>query len=103
MLASMTGFARQNIHAQWGQATLEIRTVNHRFLEISFKCPDWCRGIEEAVKESVKQMLFRGKVDLYLHIQADEALQPPLELNAPLARKLNDLIRDVSGTMSGGV
>jgi uncharacterized protein (TIGR00255 family) len=46
MIRSMTGFARRERQGTWGTLTCELRTVNHRYLEISLRLPDDLRGLD---------------------------------------------------------
>lgn len=103
MITSMTGFARCADEAEWGQATIEIRSVNHRYLDVSFKWPDWCRGLEEKAKQIIKQKFSRGKVDVYLHWQPSAAIQPDLSLNTELVNKLSDIIKATSTLLPNAV
>lgn len=96
MIMSMTGFSRSTQEDNWGHATFEIRSVNHRFLELSFKWPDWCRGLEDKAKELVKSKLTRGKVDVFLNWQPSQALQPAMILNTELVGKISDMIHHLS-------
>ncbi|MFO1259351.1 MAG: YicC/YloC family endoribonuclease [Gammaproteobacteria bacterium] len=96
MITSMTGFSRSTQEANWGHATFEIRSVNHRFLELSFKWPDWCRGLEDKAKELIKSKLTRGKVDVFLNWQPGQALQPAMTLNTELVGKISQMVRGLS-------
>ena len=47
MIASMTAFARDAAQGEWGHATWEIRSINHRYLDLTFKIPDIFREWEQ--------------------------------------------------------
>ena len=66
MIRSMTAFARQQGHAEYGELTWEVRSVNHRFLEATVRVPEDLRAIEPAVRERVTRRLGRGKVECNL-------------------------------------
>ncbi len=66
MVASMTSFARTAGEGALSQTVWEVRSVNHRFLDISFKLPEALRGLESAARELVSARLARGKVDCIL-------------------------------------
>ena len=61
MLHSMTGFARETVECAIGTLTWELRTVNHRFLDIQFKMPDEMRPWEQKFRQQVSAVLNRGK------------------------------------------
>lgn len=69
MLNSMTGFARQVADASFGTLTCEIRTVNHRYLDIQFRLPDELRANELEFRKQVGKTIRRGKVDCSVHIR----------------------------------
>ena len=88
MLASMTAFQRQEESGAWGNATLEIKTVNHRYLDMSLRLPENLRILEPVFRESIQKKISRGKVDCTLRINLDETDSDNLNLNPDLAKKL---------------
>ena len=66
---SMTAFAKTQGTFSKGTFSWEVRSVNHRYLEIQPKLPDMARFLEMTVRDSLKQQLSRGKVDLFLAIK----------------------------------
>lgn len=71
-MKSMTAFARTQIATEWGSFSWEIRSVNQRFLEINFKLPDNYRYLEMKIREQLKQVLHRGKVEVTLKTQSNQ-------------------------------
>jgi len=63
MIRSMTGFARRESHGSWGMLAWELRTVNHRFLEVALRLPEECRAVEARFRHAIAAALRRGKVD----------------------------------------
>ncbi|HFD87634.1 MAG TPA: YicC family protein [Gammaproteobacteria bacterium] len=66
MLSSMTGFARVEKTSPAGSMVLELRTVNHRYLDISFRMPEELRAFEGQLREKLQHQLSRGKVECNL-------------------------------------
>ncbi len=66
MIRSMTAFARQEGEGEWGSLTWELRSVNHRYLELGLRLPDELRGLEPAIRERATRRLGRGKLDCSL-------------------------------------
>ncbi len=64
MLRSMTAFASAEADTGHGALTIELRSVNHRYLELGLRLPDELRALEPAIRERVAARLSRGKVDL---------------------------------------
>lgn len=67
---SMTGFATADVFVAPFRLTWEIRSVNHRFLELSFRLPDELRALEPACRDMVNAAVKRGKVDCTLRVTA---------------------------------
>jgi uncharacterized protein (TIGR00255 family) len=85
----MTAFARQDARGEWGVLTCEIRTVNHRYLEPSFRLPEALRELENRFRETLRQRLRRGKVDVSLRLQGAEESPPAFEINDDIAKAVN--------------
>ncbi|MFI4890307.1 MAG: YicC/YloC family endoribonuclease [Steroidobacterales bacterium] len=69
MIRSMTGFARRERQFPWGMLAWEVRTVNHRFLEIGMRLPEELRAAEADLRQAVSAAVRRGKVDCTLHFR----------------------------------
>ena len=63
MIRSMTGFARRERQGPWGTLICELRTVNHRYLEISSRLPEDLRAVDPELRQLIGAALRRGKVD----------------------------------------
>jgi uncharacterized protein (TIGR00255 family) len=88
MIRSMTGFARRERQGPWGTLTCELRTVNHRYLEVSLRLPEDLRGLEGDARQILSSSLRRGKVDAGLYLRSTVAATPALEINQPLVEQL---------------
>lgn len=93
MLCSMTGFARVEDVCDQGNVSWEIRSVNHRYLEINFRLPEEVRRIEPQLRKFLQSKLARGKVDCTFRYQLADAQAAALELNEPL---LDSLIKQIN-------
>lgn len=92
MIRSMTAFAEAEQATTWGTLAWELRSVNHRFLEVTPRLPDDLRALEPAIRERLAARLARGKVDAVLRLKRDPAQPSRLQLNEPLAQGLTDLV-----------
>lgn len=63
MINSMTGFAAASRELPWGAVSVELRSVNHRYLDVSFRVPDELRVIEQALREAISGVISRGKIE----------------------------------------
>lgn len=88
MILSMTGFARKKVSSHWGDITCEIRSVNHRFCEISLKTADIFRPYERSIREAAQKKLMRGKIDIFVRYEPNENLPYDLVINEALARQV---------------
>ncbi len=88
MTHSMTAFARQSATYPWGTLIWEIRSVNHRYLEPSFKLPDAMRGLEGELRERLRGRLSRGKVECTLRAQLLQERSGALAIDAELLDQL---------------
>ena len=73
MIRSMTGFARRERQLPFGMLAWELRTVNHRFLEIGMRLPEELRPAESDLRQAVSGAVRRGKVDCTLHFRPSVA------------------------------
>jgi uncharacterized protein (TIGR00255 family) len=99
MTASMTAFARCQTSTPWGQLTWEMKSVNHRYLDISTRLPDQLRTLEGTLRESVSKVLARGKLDASLRFQIDRNNPASMTINNELLGRLTNLARDIEISM----
>jgi uncharacterized protein (TIGR00255 family) len=98
MITSMTAFARCSVEAAWGAATWELRTINHRYLEINLHLPEAVREMEGALREAVSRVLRRGRVDAHLkYIPAETNVAAGISVNTALLAQLSKAEREIEG------
>ena len=101
MIRSMTGFASTEHLYDFGRLTWELRSVNHRYLEIGFRVPEEFRSLEPEIRRILGQHLSRGKVDASLRFAPSaDAASSNLTLNHKLLGRLFELhaeIREAGG------
>lgn len=88
MIYSMTAFARHEIKKDWGDAVWEIRSVNQRYLENFFRLPEQFRGLENNLREKLRQNLTRGKIECSLRVDNKKVAATELNLNQDLANQV---------------
>lgn len=93
---SMTGFAREDTETPFGTLTCELRTVNHRYLDVHFRLPEELRGKEIELRQRIGSKLKRGKVDCSLHIRRSGAGAANIEINKDLVRQIGARIEEIS-------
>lgn len=95
MIYSMTGFAAVSTELAQGTLNLELRSVNHRYLEIQFRLSEEFRMLEPAMREAIAKQLTRGKVDCRLNYTERESGQNLLEINTGLLQQLAEINRQI--------
>ncbi|OUR64743.1 YicC family protein [Methylophaga sp. 42_25_T18] len=84
----MTAFARQEKQTEQGSLTWEIRSVNHRYLEVALRLEESFRPLEMKIRKMFTDRLGRGKVDAVLRYKAPEQQQTSLEIDRNLAQSV---------------
>lgn len=100
MAFSMTGFARNEVAIGGEIAVIEVSSVNHRFLDLSFRLPAQWTVLEPALRDIVKSMISRGKVFVSVRYGRSLGIAPPVRLNADRARSYIDAARELMHLMS---
>jgi uncharacterized protein (TIGR00255 family) len=90
----MTGYATASAELDSGSLTLELRAVNHRYLDIQLRMPDELRGFEGALREAITAQLQRGKVECRINYAA-RAAQNGAALNRNLLQQLASWNKEV--------
>lgn len=90
MIKSMTSYGRTESSGEWGEASCEIRTVNHRYLEMSVRLPEELRLLEQAIRDRLSTQLKRGKVDCNIRYEQRENFKGPLPVNQELLAKITE-------------
>jgi uncharacterized protein (TIGR00255 family) len=94
MIRSMTAYAFAETSGPLGTLSCELRTVNHRYLELSPRLPDDLRGFESAMRERIAARLSRGKVDLTVRLRGDTR-SDALQVNHGVLGRLSELALDL--------
>lgn len=84
----MTAFARQEKQTDQGSLTWEIRSVNHRYLEVALRLEESFRPLEMKIRKLFADKLGRGKVDAVLRYKAPEQQSSSLEIDRDLAKSV---------------
>lgn len=92
MIRSMTAYAGGERATRWGTLACELRSVNHRFLEVGVRLPDELRALEPQLRERVASRCSRGKIDLVMRLRAPE-VTGALVVNDVLLAQLGELAR----------
>ncbi|MBK9161749.1 MAG: YicC family protein [Nitrosomonadales bacterium] len=98
MILSMTGYASASAETDNGSLTMELRAVNHRYLDVQLRMPDELRGFETALREAITAQLQRGKVECRINLAVHGA-QAGAALNRELLLQLAAWNREVQAEL----
>ena len=91
MIYSMTGFASATRELATAALNVEIRSVNHRYLDLQFRLPEELRALEPGLRELIVAKLQRGKIECRVGLNALPSAQKSFELNADVLKQLRAL------------
>ena len=96
MIKSMTGYGNAKVSADGITVSVDLKSVNNRYLETSVRLPRVYLSLEEEIKNTVKQNISRGKVDVFISIDSSEADSVSVSINRKLAGSYVDAFREIS-------
>lgn len=99
MILSMTGYGKAEGKFQTSVYSVEIRSVNNRFLEISFKYPKYLSSKDFELKEIIKKKISRGKLNINLTISAESDADPHLKMNAESINNYFRFLKNLKKTL----
>src|SRR6185436_20844381 len=102
MIYSMTGYAVAAADLPLGALNLELRSVNHRYLDIQFRIPDDLRTLEAGLREKTSGRITRGKVEVRITASKTPASQAGLKVDDKLLAQLKTLNDEVLSAMPEG-
>ncbi len=101
MISSMTGFASASREFPGGVLSLELRAVNHRYLDVQMRLPEELRVIEAQLRELISSKVTRGKVECRAGLNQAEGEAPTLELNRDTLTRLLGVADEIASLAPG--
>lgn len=96
MIRSMTGYGSSRQIIDNREISVEIRSVNHRYFELNCRTPREMGFLEEKIKGAVKSGVFRGKIDVFVAVGADENEQATVTVNHSLASGYVNALKEIA-------
>lgn len=96
MIKSMTGFGSAKGTVEGLNITVELKSVNNRYLDVSVRMPRSFMFAEEAVKSAVQRHISRGKVDVFVSVDSSDAGDITVKVNEALLKGYIDAVRSIS-------
>ncbi|MBI3315920.1 MAG: hypothetical protein HYZ87_02980, partial [Candidatus Omnitrophica bacterium] len=98
----MTGFGRSELRSARGFIRVEIKTTNHKFLEVSSRVPNHLAELEDTLRKTVSKQLRRGKVNVFVSGPDPAVFSSRLFLNEPLAKEVFHKVRRLKHVLKLG-
>lgn len=95
MIRSMTGYGKGEVENQLYKLKIELKSVNHRYLDINVKLPRYLIYLEEGIKKLVKEKINRGKVDVFVNFDFADASSLDVKVDIPLAKSFKKALEEL--------
>ena len=86
MIKSMTGYGKSNLSKNLREYQIEIKSVNHRYLDVSIKMPKSLSYLEEEIKRIVSSNVSRGKIDVFVTFNNNSPEGRDIKINTEIAK-----------------
>jgi len=100
MIKSMTGYGSSKGHSGKTEISVELKSVNSRYLDCSVKLPRTYISFEESLKAKVASHITRGKVDVFITLDLSKSADFEIKINRPLAEAYISALRELAGAYS---
>ena len=99
MIRSMTGYGKKDAMSKQGGVTVEIRSVNHRFLEVAIRVPRSLAQLEEPIRKAVQQRCLRGRIDVTVTVHNNGGGLKTVHIDLALAKQYHAALRTLQKTL----
>jgi len=96
MIKSMTGYGKASFKNDELSINMEIKTVNHRFLDISIRMPTAFLEYEDAIRKAIRSSIKRGKVDVFVTVESTSPFEKDLIVDYQLLEKYIDVLQEIN-------
>ena len=96
MIRSMTGYGKQSLNVEGREYQIEIKSVNHRYLDINIKMPKTLSYLEETVKKEISEKIKRGKVDVFITYENNSKEGRNITINKELAKLYIEQLKELA-------
>ena len=96
MIKSMTGYGKSSLSINNREYQIEMKSVNHRYLDISVKMPRTLSYLEEEIKKEVSSKVKRGKIDVFVNFENNSAEGRDIKINTEIAKIYIDELKKLA-------
>lgn len=100
MICSMTGFGRSKVENDTFQITVEMKSVNHRFLEMSIRLPKQMMAFEDKIRKIIAKQVRRGRIEVSISITGEGLVERKLTVNWELLKQYQSIMEDIKGNFN---
>ena len=90
MIYSMTGFGRIEDENEDFQISMDLRAVNHKYLDIQFKAPYFFKFAEDAVKNKIKEFIKRGRIEVYFNVEKKTSEKADIKISQNIEQAIKE-------------
>lgn len=98
MVKSMTGYGRGEAAGEGRQVIVEVKSVNHRFLEVSVRMPKQLLALEERIRKAIQQQISRGRVDVFISLKETGEKKRLVKVDKELGQAYYNALRELAST-----
>jgi uncharacterized protein (TIGR00255 family) len=95
----MTGYGKKDLTSKQGGVTVEIRSVNHRFLEVAVRVPRSLAPLEEQIRKAVQQRCLRGRIDVSVIVHNNSGGLKTVHIDQALAKQYHSALQKLQKTL----
>ena len=100
MIHSMTAYGRAENSDNQISISCEIRSVNHRYLEIAVRMPEELRPLEQKIRDYISKKIKRGKIECNIRIEQQDTYDEALSINQDLLKNIIDVAENINSDLS---
>ena len=96
MIRSMTGYGKQSLNVEKREYQVEIKSVNHRYLDINIKLPKSISYLEDTIKKEISAKIKRGKIDVFITFENNSQEGKNITINKELAKLYIEQLKELA-------
>ena len=96
MIRSMTGYGKQSLNVEKREYQIEMKSVNHRYLDINIKLPKSISYLEDAIKKEISEKIKRGKIDVFVTFENNSQEGKNITINKELAKLYIEQLKELA-------
>ncbi|MCF0127210.1 MAG: YicC family protein [Pseudobutyrivibrio sp.] len=100
MVKSMTGYGKGSAESDSASVTIEMKSVNHRYLDLNIKLPKKLNFLETAIRNRVSESIARGKIDIFITLKEHGDANLDVTINEAMAKKYHEAFKEMADKLN---